>query len=466
MTEINKLMFREYDVRGQVNSRELNEKTMELIGKGFGTYLARRRIQDIIIGHDFRSYSKRLKDALNKGLVSTGAHVIDVSMVLTPMLYYAQYHFKTKGGVMVTASHNPNGWSGVKLAADFSSTLLGDELQEVYRIIKSNDFKKGHGLVRSRPIKDVYAEAVVRRVNIKKPLRVVVGCGNGTAGAFAPEILRKAGCEVIELFCELDWTFPHHSPNPESKKAKEVLATKVNEASADLGISFDGDGDRLGVVDEKGNNVWSDRLLILMARQVLKRQPGAKIVFDVKCTQALPEDIKKHGGIPIMWKTGHSYIKRKLHEEKAALAGERSGHFFFVDNWYGFDDAIFASLRLLEYLSEQNRSFSEILKTTPFFDYVISPTIHVPCPDDKKYQVVESLVKEFKKEYSNKNIIDVNGARVNFQDSWGLVRASSNEPVLVLVFEAKNQEKLEEIKNIFRKKLNKYPEVSKKWKNE
>ena len=459
-------MFREYDVRGRVNGRELNEKTMELIGKGFGTYLARRRIQDIIVGHDFRSYSQKLKDALVQGLVSTGAHIIDIGMVLTPMLYYAQYHFKTKGGAMVTTSHNPNGWSGVKLAADFSNTLLGDEVQEVYRIIKGGDFKMGQGLVRNRPIKDVYAEAVVRRVNIKKPLKIVVECGNGTAGAFAPDILRKTDCEVVELFCELDWTFPHHTPDPESKKAKEVLSAKVKEVKADLGISYDGDGDRLGVVDEKGNNVWSDRLLILLARQVLEKQPGAKIVFDVKCTQALPEDIKKHGGIPIMWKTGHSYTKRKLHEESAALAGERSGHFFLIDNWYGFDDAIFASLRLIEYLSEQNKTLSEILKTTPFYDYVISPTIYVPCPDDKKFQIVESLVKEFKKEYGDKKVIDIDGARVIFKDGWGLIRASNTEPALTVLFEAKNQEKLEEIKDIFKEKLSKYPEVSKKWKNE
>ena len=307
---------------------------------------------------------------------------------------------------------------------------------------------------------------MVRRVSIKKPLKVVVECGNGTAGAFVPDILRKAGCEVVELFCELDWTFPHQTPDPESKKTKEALSAKVKEVKADLGISYDGDGDRLGVVDEKGNNVWSDRLLILLARQVLEKVPDSKIVFDVKCTQALPEDIKNHGGIPIMWRTGHSYIKRKLHEEGAILAGERSGHFFLADNWYGFDDAVFASLRLIEYLLEQDKPLSEILKTTPFYDYVISPTIYVPCPDDKKFQVVKLLVEEFKKEYKEKNVIDIDGARINFVDGWGLIRASSTEPALTILFEAKNEEKLEEIKKILKEKLNKYPEVGKKWKNE
>lgn len=470
MTEINKSMFREYDIRGRVNNRELNEKTMELIGKGFGTYLGRRQVKDIVVGHDFRSYSERLKDALVRGLVSTGAHIIDLGMVLTPMLYYSQYNFRVKGGAMVTASHNPNGWSGVKLASDFSKTLVGDEVKEIYFIIQKGDFRVGQGLIKrdhfNDHIKDVYTEVVTRRVNIKKPLKIVVECGNGTASFFAPNILRKTGCEIVETFCEPDWTFPHHVPDSESKKAKEALAEKVKKAKADLGISFDGDGDRLGVVDEKGNNVWSDRLLILMARQVLERHPGAKIVFDVKCTQALPEDIKNHGGIPIMWKTGHSYIKRKIQEEGAALGGERSGHFCITDNWYGFDDAIFASLRLIEYLSGQNKPLSEILKTIPLYDYIISPTIYIPCPDDKKFEIVDVLVQDFKKEYGAKNVIDIDGARVNFEDGWGLVRASSTEPALVVIFEAKNQEKLEEIKNIFRKKLSKYKEVSKKWKNE
>lgn len=466
MTEINKTIFRGYDIRGRVNNKELNEKTMELIGKGFGTYLGRRGIKDIVVGHDFRSYSDRLENAFIKGAASAGMHLIALEMVLTPMLYYAQHHFRIKGGAMVTASHNPNGWSGVKLASDFSKTLAGDEIQDVYRIIQKGDFRTGHGFIKHGHVKEAYGEAVVRRINIKKPLKVVVECGNGTAGAFAPVILRKAGCEVIELFCEPDWTFPHHMPDPETKKAKEALSAQVKKAKADLGVSFDGDGDRLGAVDEKGNNVWSDRLLILLARQVLEKKPGSKIVFDVKCTQALPEDIKNHGGIPIMSKTGHSNMKKRLRQENAVLAGERSGHIFLTDNWYGFDDAIFASLRLMEYLSEQAKPFSEVLKTIPFYDYVVSPTIYVPAPDDKKFDIVNSLVKDFKKEYGEKNVIDIDGARVSFEDGWGLVRASSTEPALTVLFEAKNQEKLEEIKNIFKKKLSKYKKVGKKWKNE
>ena len=466
MAEINKTIFRGYDIRGRVNNKELNEKTMELIGRGFGTYLGRRRIQDIIVGHDFRSYSEKLKDALVRGLVSTGVQIIDLGMILTPMLYYAQHHFRVKGGAMITASHNPNGWSGVKLASDFSKTLAGDEIQEIYRIIKKGDFRAGQGFIKRGHIKEAYSEAVTRRVNIKKPLKIVVECGNGTVGAFAPQILRKAGCKVEELFCNLDWTFPHHMPDPELKNTKDILSVKVKETKADLGISYDGDGDRLGAVDEKGNNVWSDRLLILLARQVLEKRPGSKIVFDVKCTEALPKDVKNHGGIPIMSKTGHSNMKKRLHEENAVLAGERSGHIFLTDKWYGFDDAIFASLRLLEYVANQGNPFSEILKTIPFHDYLISPTIYVPAPDDKKFEIVKSLVKDFKKEYGEKNVIDIDGARVSFDGGWGLVRASSTEPALTVIFEAKNQEKFEEIKNIFKKKLSKYKKVGKKWRNE
>lgn len=466
MPELNKTMFRDYDIRGRVNNKELNKKTIELIGKGFGTYLAHRGIYDVIVGYDFRSHSEKLRNAFNEGLVSTGAHIIDVGMALSPIVHYAQYHFKTRGGAIITASHNPKDWNGVKLMDGFSKDLIGREIQEIYRIIKKGEFKTGQGLIKNTPIKDVYGEAVARRINIKKPLKVVVGCGNGTAGAFAPTILRKAGCKVVEFLCDLDWNFPSHTPNPSLKKGQELLATKVKEAKADLGLSYDGDGDRLGAVDELGNNIWSDRLLILLARQILEKQPGSKIIFDVKCTQALQKDIKKHKGIPIMHRTGHSYLTKKAKEEGALLSGERSGHFILSDNWYGFDDAIFASLRLIEYLSEQKKPLSELIKSTPFYNYPISPTIYVNCPDDKKFQIVDQLTEEFKKEYGEKNVTEIDGARVKFKNGWGLVRASSTGPNLTLVFEAKNQEKLEEIKKLFKQKFSKYPEIGKKWENE
>lgn len=454
-------MFREYDLRGRIGDGELNEETMELIGKGFGTYLKKQKTNIVVVGYDSRKTSPVFKEAVVRGLLSTGCNVTDIGMTLAPVLYFSQYHLKAKGGVMVTASHNPNEWSGVKLADGYSKTLLGDELQEIRRIIEKDAYKKGKGNYKKADVKEAYFRMIASKIKLKRRLKVVVECGNGTSGIFAPEALRRAGCDVIEIFCDVNPDFPHHFPNPELKEVKEILSEKVGEVKADIGCSYDGDGDRLGVVDEQGNNVWTDKVMVLLSRQALELQKGGKIVFDVKCTEALPEDIKAHGGIPIMWKTGHSWIKAKAHEEKAALAGERSGHIFCRQNYYGFDDAIFASLKLVEYLSCQEKTLSGLLATIP--QYYISPTIHVPCPDDKKYMVVESLTKEFKKEYK---VIDVNGARVYFDDGWGLVRASSNEPVLVLVFESKKKENLEKYKKIFRDKFKKYPEISSEWKNE
>jgi phosphomannomutase/phosphoglucomutase len=381
-------------------------------------------------------------------------------MILTPMMYWAQYYLKTEGGVMITGSHNPKDWSGFKLALGYSYTLIGDELQQIYRNIESEDFIEDKGEVRQENIIEAYSDDLRSRIKIKKRLKVVVDAGNGTAGVIVPNILQKAGLEVIEQFCNLDPNFPNHEPDPALVETVEALSNKVKEVGADVGVAYDGDGDRLGIVDENGENIWPDRYMILLTRQLLERKPGAKIVFDVKCSQALEEDIKAHGGIPIMWKTGHSHIKHKLHTEGAAFAGEMSGHMFYVDEFYGFDDAVFTSLRFLEYLSAQNKTLSELIATTPY--YLSTPAIHVHCPDDKKYGVVDELTKEFKKDY---DVIDINGARVLFGDGWGLVRASSNLPVLVLRFEAKSQQRLEEIQEIFRQKLDRFDCVDKKWEN-
>lgn len=454
-------MFREYDIRGQVHENEMNEQSMELIGKAFGTFLLRQKILQTIVGHDFRSYSEKFYNAFIAGVLATGCNVIKVGMCLTPMLYYAQHYFNSKGGAMITASHNPNGWTGVKLSNDLSYTLIGEEVQQIYKLCISQDFEKGEGNLEQNDIRKAYIEMIQKKVQIKRKVKVVVECGNGTAGAFAPDTLRAIGCEVIELFCNLDANFPHHNPNPETKIAKEVLAAKVKEVDADIGVGFDGDGDRLGVVDEKGNNIWSDRVAILLARQALQKNKGGKVVFDVKCTKALEEDIKAHGGIPIMWKTGHSYIKKKCHDEHAVFGGERSGHFFIRDDYYGYDDGVFAAAKLIAFLAEQERSFSEIISETPYYE--MTPTMHVHCDDDKKYAVAEKLVHEFKTKYP---VIDVNGARVLFDNGWGLVRASSNEPMLVLVFEADTQEHIKEYKTIFKEVFAKYPQISQKWENE
>jgi phosphomannomutase/phosphoglucomutase len=459
---IEESMFREYDIRGRANDKELNPRSTEIIGQAYGTFLKNRNIDTVVVGHDSRHSSVSLKDGFIKGVLSTGRDVIDLGMILTPMMYWAQYYFDSKGGAMITGSHNPKDWNGLKLASGLSYTLIGDEIRGLLADIKKGEFAEGQGSVRSETIMEKYAEDLAGRVSFKTPLRVVLDTGNGTAGAVAPYVLRNAGLDVIEQFTELDPDFPNHEPDPALKTTVEALGKRVLEEKADFGIALDGDGDRLGVVDEKGDVIWPDRYMILLARQVLEKQPGAKIVFDVKVSQALEEDIAAHGGQPIMWKTGHSHIKAKLHEENAALAGEMSGHIFFVENYYGFDDGVYSGLRFAEYVSQVDKPVSEIIAGTPY--YVSTPTIDVDCPDDVKYGIVDKLTEELKRDFDK--VVDINGARVMFDDGWGLVRASSNLPILVLRFEAKTQERLDEIKALFRGYMDKYPEIGKTWHNE
>ena len=462
MAQLKKTMFREYDIRGRVSDEELNEPNCELIGKGFGTFLRRINIEEAVVGFDAREYSQRLKNALVEGITSTGVNVAEIGLVLAPIAYFAQRHLNIKGLAMVTASHNPNGWSGFKLGHDFETTLLPDDIEALYQIITQENFIKGKGGIRQEPnIIKAYSDFLIQKINIKKPFKVVVNAGNGTAGPIIPPILKKAGCEVVEQYCNIDFTFPHHEPNPSSLEALVALSSKVKEVEADIGFGIDGDGDRLGVVDEKGNTIWPDRFMILLARQVLKEKPGAPIVFDVKSSQGLMEEIEKRGGKPVMWKTGHSYIKQKAKEINAALAGERSGHIFYRHNYYGYDDAVFSALKILEYLSGQPKTLSQVMLETP--QYFSSPVWEAECADEIKYQVVDRLVAELKKEYGSDRVIDINGARVKFDEGWGLVRASSNLPALVLVFEAKTKEGLKKIEDLFREKLSKYPEIGKKW---
>ena len=462
MPVLKKTMFREYDIRGRVNDDELNARSAEWIGRGFGTFLARRGIDDMVVGYDSRFGSVEIKDGLVKGLRGTGRNVIMIGMCLTPMMYWSQYRFKVKGGAMITGSHNPKGWNGLKLGAGFSSTLVADEIQELYGIIEREDFVSGRGDYTEVTIFDDYAADLTGRVKVARPMKVVIDTGNGTAGAFAPRIFRDAGLDVVEQFTDLDPDFPNHEPDPARTDTVEFLGNKVREEKADLGLAFDGDGDRFGVVDEKGDVIWPDRYMILLSRQVLERSPGGKIVFDVKCTQALEDDIRAHGGVPIMWKTGHSHIKAKLHEEKAALAGEMSGHVFFVENYYGFDDGIYSALRFVEYVSGRRESLSTIMAGTPA--YVSTPAINVKCADEVKYEVVKRLTAELKRDFDR--VVDINGARVIFEDGWGLVRASSNLPELVLRFEARTPQRLAEIKKTFRGYLGRYPEVDSHWENE
>lgn len=459
MPVLKRTMFREYDLRGREADDELNDTSMYYVGRGFGTYLRKRNVNTAVVGHDARRTSESFHKSVIKGLTECGINVIDIGIITTPMGYWAQYFLKVKGLVTVTASHNPVGWNGVKLGADFSSTLLTAELQEVYDTISKEEFTNGQGTVNKKEIKEEYIKDLLSRAKITKKFKVLVNTGNGTAGIVMPELLRRAGCEVVKHYTEIDPSYPHYTANPDGTAMMDDTGKQTVANKCEVGMAFDGDCDRLGLTDEKGEIIWPDRYIILLSRLVLSKHPGAKIVFDVKVSEALPEDITAHGGVPIMWKTGHSYIKAKLAEEKAAMAGEMSGHIFFVDDFYGFDDGAFAALKVLEYLSTQDKPLSEIIANTPY--YVSTPTIQVTTTDEEKYEIVEKLTKGFKEE--GYKVIDINGARVYLENGWGLVRASSNTPTLVLRFEAKTPEDLEKIKALFKKKLDTFSSVDKNW---
>jgi len=464
-------MFREYDVRGRVNDEELNEDSTSLIIKAFGTFLQRhgQTNKTVVIGYDNRSYSPRFSKVAIEAMEQCGFHVIDVGLSLSPVVYFAQYHCKSPAGIMITASHNPDGWCGFKLAHGYSKTLGPKEIKELFSIVESQEFvETGGGSIERADVRDAYIDSVVSRIDMdsSNAPRVVIEAGNGAAGIFAWEVFHRLGCPTFQLYCDPDMSYPHYFPNPSDLHARQRLSEMVTHPyiHADVGIGFDGDGDRIGIIDQNGENLWSDRLLMILAQQLLEKKPRGKIVFDVKCSQALPEVITKHGGEPVMWKTGHSHIKAKMHEIKADLAGERAGHIFVGgDDYYGFDDAIFAAAKLVEYMSQQKKSITEILSAFPH--YITSPEIKAHCPDHTKYDIVDQLITDFKGEYGSR-VNNINGARVLFDNGWGLVRASSNLPELVLVFEGKTEEDMLYVRDIFKAKLDAYKDIDSRWEND
>ncbi|OGE80745.1 MAG: hypothetical protein A3H72_01025 [Candidatus Doudnabacteria bacterium RIFCSPLOWO2_02_FULL_48_8] len=459
MNKLNQYMFREYDIRGRESSDELNAESVGLIVKAFGTFLRKKNIGQVIVGHDNRQSSEDFYQASIEALRATGIDVIAIGTCLTPMVYWAPYHFQVKGGLMVTASHNPAGWNGLKLGIDYSKTLDGAQIREVLQIAQSGEFASGTGSLRKENIREAYISDMLSRAKLHRKLKILLNTANATSSIFSPEIFRRFGCEVIEHNTNLDSSYPNYVPNPANVEMMEDTGKQVVEHGADLGIGIDADGDRLGVTDEKGQIIWPDRWLILLSRLILAKKPGAKIVFDVKVSEALPEDIKAHGGVPIMSPTGYMYVKERLKTEDGSFGGEQSGHTFFVDDFYGFDDANFAGLKLLEYISQQSELLSELVAKTPY--YISTPALHAHVPDEAKYEIVKKLTEEFKAE--GHRVIDINGARVYLLSGWGLVRASSNLPALVLRFEAKTQEDLDKIQEIFKQKLAKFPEVATKW---
>ena len=452
---MNPQIFREYDIRG-IADRELTDDVARAVGRAFADRMEERDKKRIAVGRDVRLSSPRIAAALVDGLVERGAHVMDVGVVPTPALYFAILDRKADGGVMVTGSHNPIEYNGLKLSEGISS-LHGEAIQEIRRRAATPGPAAARGSIEKVSIDDAYLEDIVSRIQLKRPLRVVVDPGNGAASVLGPEFLRRIGCSVDAIFAEPDGRFPNHLPDPTVPELMRSLVERVRATGADLGIGFDGDADRVGAVDEKGRLLFGDQLLGLYAQDVLASHPGAPIVFEVKCSQGLVELIQQKGGQPIMWKAGHSLIKAKMRETKAPLGGEVSGHMFFADEFPGYDDALYGAGRLLRLVAASNRPLSALVDALPQSKYVATPEIRLDCPDDRKFAIVDAVRAHFR---ATHEVIDVDGARVQFGDGWGLIRASNTQPVLVVRFEARSKERLAAIAQEVYDVLSRYPEVT------
>ena len=434
-------MFREYDIRG-IAGKDMTEDDVFLIGKGVGTFIREHGRTKLTVGRDCRLTSDLYSEKVIEGLLSTGCDVIDIGVCPTPVLYFSIQHFNQEGGVMVTASHNPGEYNGFKLCIDLDS-IHGKDIQKILGIIKEKSFVTGKGSLSTADVVTPYLEFVENNITLAGPIKVGIDAGNGTAGVVAVPLLKKLNCEVYDIYSDMDGTFPNHEADPTVEKNMQDLIALVKENRLDIGIGYDGDGDRIGVVDEKGNIVYGDKLMIIFAREILSRKPGATFISEVKCSKTMYDDIEKYGGRAIMWKTGHSLIKKKMKEENAELAGEMSGHIFFADRYFGYDDATYASCRLLEILTQTGMKISELLSDVP--KTYTTPEIRVECPDDKKFAVVQKITDYFRERY---NVIDIDGVRVLFEDGWGLVRASNTQPALVLRFEALSESRLSEIRKL------------------
>lgn len=431
---MNGQIFREYDIRGNAD-RDLSDELARDLGRALGTVYAARNQKRIAVGRDCRVSSRRLRNALIEGLVETGREVVKIEVGPTPLLYFAVHHLDTDGGIMVTGSHNPPEDNGFKILSG-KGTMHGEEIRALGQRIRARDFVTGAGGgVTRAEVGSRYVAWMKGNVQLARTdLKVVVDAGNGAGGPLALATMRALGLQPDALYCEMDGTFPNHHPDPTLPENVAALVARVRETGADLGIAYDGDADRLGAVDSRGEIIWGDKLLVAFARAVLARHPGAAVLGEVKCSQTLYDDIAARGGRPIMWKTGHSLIKAKMKEEHALLAGEMSGHLFFADRYFGFDDAIYASLRLLEIVAGSPQSLAEMLADLP--PTYVTPEIRVACPDEIKFRVVEEVLGHYRATHP---VADVDGARVNFGDGWGLVRASNTQAVLVLRFEANTE---------------------------
>lgn len=431
-------IFREYDIRG-VAEEDILEEDVFNIGKAYGTMLQGSNKKTVSVGRDCRMTSKKFSDLFIQGILSTGCDVVDIGTCPTPVLYFSIQHLNLDGGAMVTASHNPPEYNGFKLMKGEDS-IHSHGLQDVRKIIEAGDYAAGQGTRMVQDLLTPYQDYILNNIKLKKALRIGIDAGNGTGGITALPVLKILGCEIHDIFCDMDGTFPNHEADPTQKKNLLDLIDLVKEKNLDLGVGYDGDGDRIGVVDKNGAVIYGDQLMVIYAREILSRNPGATFISEVKCSMVMYDDIRKHGGNAIMWRTGHSLIKKKMKEENAALAGEMSGHMFFKDRYLGFDDALYATCRLLEIMADTGKGVDELIADLP--KTYTTPEIRVECPDDIKFDVVQKIVALFK---ARQDVIDIDGMRALYDDGWGLVRASNTQPALVLRFEALSADRLEAI---------------------
>lgn len=446
----NPFIFKEYDIRG-IADAHLPDNLVFALGKAFGTIIIRQGKHIITIGRDCRLTSERLYAALSRGIAATGCHVYNLGICTTSMLYFSTYHYGSDGAVMITGSHNAADYNGFKICIGHD-TIHGQAIKELQAMIEKDDYVTGEGPIEDTPIDSAYYAYMQENCLLARSLKVVVDAGNGVAGTFAVPIFEQLGCEVIAQFCDMNGHFPHHHPDPTIPKNLEALSHRVCVEKADIGIAFDGDGDRIGVVDEQGTIIWGDSLMILYAQEILSRQPHAVFISEVKCSQNMYNAIHNMGGKTIMWKTGHSLIKAKMKETHAALAGELTGHMFFKDRYFGFDDAIYAGFRILEILAKSTKPLSALLQHIP--QTYVTPEIRCECPDTIKFTVVNQVMKHFKNK--GNTVLDIDGVRVEYSDGWGLMRASNTQPAIVMRFEALTQVRLNELEREFHTLLHTY----------
>jgi phosphomannomutase/phosphoglucomutase len=455
--EINPYIFRAYDIRGIVD-KDLNPEIVELIGKAFGTFLQKKGTKDVLIGRDARPSSQEYQNAITKGILSTGCNVVDIGLTLSSILYFARQEYKIDGAVMVTASHNPVEWNGFKLCQGLNA-IVDKEIKQVGDIAITKNFATGSGQIKSLDAFPAYVAAITQKIKFKKPLKVVIDGGDAAPSVFIPKILQELGCDVIPIHCKIDKTFPRGVPNPTSLDYYKDLIKTIEQENADLGILLDGDGDRVGFVDEKGKIWLGDIILTLLIRDIIPKNPGRKVIVEVKDSELVVDETKRLGGIPIFWKTGHALLDHKVDEENAILCGEMSCHYWVTENWYCFDDAIHTLARVLKIISDSEKTLSELVGELPI--YPATREHRISCPEDKKFELVKELVEYFREKCDK--VIDVDGIRGYIEDGWFLIRAANTQPQISVRCEAKTEQGLEKIKKIVKQKLDEYPYIHLNW---